>query len=139
MAGLVCDIVTPAAKLYSDDAYMVVVPGVEGEMGFLKGHVPLVSVLADGVARIQNEKDGETQRFALQGGYVEVTGKKVIILADRALPAGRDRRRAGARAAGGARGEGRRAVRGSRCEDDARCRHRLVPRAAACRRSRLTV
>ena len=60
---------------------MVVVPGVEGEMGFLKGHVPLVSVLADGVARIQNEKDGETQRFALQGGYVEVTGKKVIILA----------------------------------------------------------
>ena len=88
MAGLVCDIVTPAAKLYSDDAYMVVVPGVEGEMGFLQGHVPLVSVLADGVARIQNEKDGETQRFALQGGYVEVTGKKVIILADRALPAG---------------------------------------------------
>ena len=66
---------------------MVVVPGVEGEMGFLQGHVPLVSVLADGVARIQNEKDGETQRFALQGGYVEVTGKKVIILADRALPA----------------------------------------------------
>ena len=87
MAGLVCDIVTPAAKLYSDDAYMVVVPGVEGEMGFLQGHVPLVSALADGIARIQNEKDGETQRFALQGGYVEVTGKKVIILADRALPA----------------------------------------------------
>ncbi|MBQ3106260.1 MAG: ATP synthase F1 subunit epsilon [Eggerthellaceae bacterium] len=87
MAGLVCDIVTPAAKLYSDDAYMVVVPGVEGEMGFLQGHVPLVSVLADGVARIQNEKEGATKRFAIQGGYVEVTGTKVIILADRALPA----------------------------------------------------
>ena len=87
MAGLVCDIVTPAAKLYSDDAYMVVVPGVEGEMGFLQGHVPLVSVLADGVARVQNQKDGEIKRFALQGGYVEVTGEKVIILADRALPA----------------------------------------------------
>ena len=56
MAGLVCDIVTPAAKLYSNDAYMVVVPGVEGEMGFLQG-------------------------------YVQVTGQKVIILADRALPA----------------------------------------------------
>lgn len=87
MAGLVCDIVTPVAKLYSSDAYMVVVPGVEGEMGFLKGHVPLVSVLADGVARIQVEQDGEQMRFALQGGYVEVTGNKVIILADRALPA----------------------------------------------------
>ena len=87
MAGLVCDIVTPVAKLYSSDAYMVVVPGVEGEMGFLKGHVPLVSVLSDGVARIQVEQDGEQIRFALQGGYVEVTGNKVIILADRALPA----------------------------------------------------
>lgn len=86
MAGLVCDIVTPAAKLCSDDAYMVIVPGVEGEMGFLQGHVPLVSVLADGVARVQTEKDGEVKRFALQGGYVEVTGDKVIILADRALP-----------------------------------------------------
>ena len=84
MAGLACDIVTPAAKLFSDDAYMVVVPGVEGEMGFLKGHVPLVSLLADGVVRIQAENGGETKRFALQGGYVQVTGQKVIILADRA-------------------------------------------------------
>lgn len=88
MAGLVCDIVTPAAKLYSDDAYMVVVPGVEGEMGFLQGHVPLVSVLADGVVRIQDDPSSEHKRFALQGGYVEVTGSKVIILADRALPVG---------------------------------------------------
>ena len=87
MAGLVCDIVTPAAKLFSDDAYMVVVPGVEGEMGFLQGHVPLVSLLADGVVRIQAENGGEAKRFALQGGYVQVTGQKVIILADRALPA----------------------------------------------------
>ena len=87
MAGLVCDIVTPAAKLLSDDAYMVVVPGVEGEMGFLQGHVPLVSVLADGVVRIQAENGGEMKRLALQGGYVQVTGQKVIILADRAIPA----------------------------------------------------
>ena len=87
MAGLVCDIVTPATKLFSDDAYMVVVPGVEGEMGFLQGHVPLVSVLADGVVRIQAENGGEMKRFALQGGYVQVTGQKVIILADRAIPA----------------------------------------------------
>ena len=87
MAGLVCDIVTPAAKLLSDDAYMVVVPGVEGEMGFLHGHVPLVSVLADGVVRIQAENGGEMKRFAPQGGYVQVTGQKVIILADRAIPA----------------------------------------------------
>lgn len=86
MAGLVCDIVTPAAKLYSDDVFMVVVPGAEGEMGFLQNHVPLVSVLADGVVRIQNQKDaGDSHRFAVQGGYVEVTGEKVIVLTDRAV------------------------------------------------------
>ena len=77
MAGFMCDIVTPVAKLVSDEVELVVVPGVEGEMGFLKGHAPLVSVLADGEARVK----------ALQGGYVEVTDDKVIILADRALPA----------------------------------------------------
>jgi len=82
---LKCDIVTPASKLFSEQAYMVVVPGVEGEMGFLKDHEPLVSVLSDGIVRIQTEKEGETLRFVLQGGYVEVTGTKVIILADRAL------------------------------------------------------
>lgn len=86
MAGLVCDIVTPVALLVSEEAEMVVVPGVEGEMGFLHGHASLVSVLADGETRVKLAEGGETKRYALQGGYVEVTGEKVIILADRALP-----------------------------------------------------
>ncbi|MDR0513979.1 MAG: ATP synthase F1 subunit epsilon [Coriobacteriaceae bacterium] len=86
MSSLVCDIVTPAEKLYSQEAYMVTVPGIEGSMGYLQGHEPLVSVLSDGIARIQPSSDAEVQRFVLQGGYVEVTGEKVIILADRACP-----------------------------------------------------
>ena len=85
MAGFTCDIVTPVAKLVSEEATLVVVPGVEGEMGFLRGHAPLVSVLADGEARM-TAADGEVKRYALQGGYVEVGDDKVIILADRALP-----------------------------------------------------
>ena len=80
-----CDIVTPVAKLVSDEVELVVVPGVEGEMGFLKGHAPLVSVLADGEARVKAVGASETVHYALQGGYVEVTDDKVIILADRAL------------------------------------------------------
>ena len=86
MAGFMCDIVTPVAKLVSEEASLVVVPGVEGEMGFLKGHAPLVSVLADGVARVTDASGKEVKRYALQGGYVEVTDEKVIVLADRALP-----------------------------------------------------
>lgn len=87
MAGFMCDIVTPVAKLVSQEVELVVVPGVEGEMGFLKGHAPLVSVLADGEARVKATAAGDVARYALQGGYVEVTDNKVIILADRALPA----------------------------------------------------
>lgn len=85
MAGFMCDIVTPAALLVSEEVELVVVPGTEGEMGFLKGHASLVSVLADGEARVKDAEGGEVKRYAVQGGYVEVTGDKVIILADRAL------------------------------------------------------
>ena len=80
--SLVCDIVTPSAKLFSDTCTMVVVPGLEGSMGFLEGHVPLVSPLADGPVRVQKE-GGEEIEFECSGGYVQVTGKKVIVLADK--------------------------------------------------------
>ncbi len=86
MSTLFCDIVTPAKKLFTEDCYMVVVPGVEGEMGYLEGHAPLVSTLADGVVRVLSDASTVAHRYALQGGYVQVTGKKVIVLADRAIP-----------------------------------------------------
>lgn len=84
MAAYQCDIVTPAKLLYANEAELVVVPGIEGEMGFLRGHEPLVSVLADGDVRIKDPNNGEMIHVAVQGGYVQVSGHKVIILADRA-------------------------------------------------------
>ncbi len=87
MAAFKCDIVTPEALLVSEEVKLVVVPGVEGEMGFLRGHAPLVSVLADGVARVTDASTDEVRSYALQGGYVEVSGDKVIVLANRALSA----------------------------------------------------
>lgn len=86
MSTLTCDIVTPAKKLFTEDCYMVVVPGVEGEMGFLEDHAPLVSTLSDGIVRVLSDASTVMHRYALQGGYVQVTGKKVIVLADRAVP-----------------------------------------------------
>ncbi len=85
MATLTCDIVTPAKKLFTSECHMVVVPGVEGEMGFLVNHAQLMSTLADGTVRVLSDASTVAHRFALQGGYVQVTGDKVIILADRAL------------------------------------------------------
>ena len=85
MAKLACDIVTPEAMYYTnEEVHFVVVPGSEGEMGFLYDHVPLVSTLADGTVRVQETEGGAFRSFAIEGGYVQVTGKKVIILADKA-------------------------------------------------------
>ena len=85
MAGIKCDIVTPEALLVSEDAEMVVGPGVEGSMGFLAGHEPLVSALSDGEVRVKSASDGSVSSYALQGGYVEVSAEKVIVLANRAI------------------------------------------------------
>ena len=85
MANLVCDIVTPAEQQFSEECYMVAVPGSGGHMGFMPGHAPLMSTLADGEVRIFSDANTLTHRFACQGGYVQVTGEKVIILADRAM------------------------------------------------------
>jgi F-type H+-transporting ATPase subunit epsilon len=88
MASMTCDIVTPAKKLYTQECYMVVVPGELGAMGFMPGHAPLVSTLADGTVRVYSDASTVSQTYALQGGYVQVTGEKVIILADKAVPVG---------------------------------------------------
>ena len=87
MANLVCDIVTPAEQQFSEECYMVAVPGVDGHMGFMPGHAPLMSTLADGEVRVFSDANTLTHRFACQGGYVQVTGEKVIVLTDRALAA----------------------------------------------------
>lgn len=84
MPKFACDIVTPEGKFYSDEVQFVGVPGTEGDMGFLYGHLPLVSTLADGNVRVQENEGGPMKEFAIQGGYVQVSGTKVIILADKA-------------------------------------------------------
>ncbi|ACV23149.1 ATP synthase F1 subunit epsilon [Slackia heliotrinireducens] len=84
MPKLACDITTPQAQFFSEEVYSVVVPGTEGEMGFLYGHVPLVSALTNGVVRVKKDEGGPDTEFAIEGGYVQVTGTKVIILADKA-------------------------------------------------------
>lgn len=87
MATLVCDIVTPEKQELSEECYMVAVPGSAGSMGFMPGHAPLLSTLADGEVRIFSDSSTLVHRYACQGGYVQVTGEKVIILADRVVSA----------------------------------------------------
>ena len=86
MAGtLKLEIVTPDAKVYSDDVDMVTLPGVEGEMGIYPQHVPLMTQIVAG--EIIARKGGQDFFLAIGEGFVEVTGDHVSILADMAIRA----------------------------------------------------
>lgn len=79
------EIVTPEARIYSDEVDTVVLPGYEGEMGVLPAHSNLVTTLIPGELRIT--KGGKTTEFAVGEGLVEVTGSVTRILTDAAIDA----------------------------------------------------
>ena len=85
MATLKLEIVTPEAKVYSEDVDMVTLPGVEGEMGIFPMHVPLMTQLVSG--EIIARKSGQDYFLAVGEGFVEVTGERVSIITDMAIKA----------------------------------------------------
>ena len=80
---LTVEMVTPDGSVYTGEASMVIVPGIEGELGFLPQHEPLVTVAAIGETRVQLP-DGAWQRFATGIGYVQVLFDKVLLVVDQA-------------------------------------------------------
>ena len=82
MAQFHFEIVTPERLVRSEDAYMVTVPGSEGDMGILAGHAPIMSSLRDGVVRIYAADDAAPTEIAVSGGFVEVNEKGLTILAE---------------------------------------------------------
>ena len=76
------EIVTPERLAYEDDVDAVSVPGIEGELGILPHHAPLVSTLGFGELRIR--KGGAEEIFAIVGGFVQVRPDKVVVMAETA-------------------------------------------------------
>ena len=83
MATLKLEIVTPEAKVYSEDVDMVTLPGVEGEMGIYPMHIPLMTQIVSG--EVIARKGGRDVLLAVGQGFVEVTGERVSILTDMAI------------------------------------------------------
>jgi F-type H+-transporting ATPase subunit epsilon len=83
MATLKLEIVTPEAKVYSEDVDMVTLPGTEGEMGIYPMHIPLMTQVAAG--EIVARKDGRESYLAVGDGFVQITGDKVAIMTDMAV------------------------------------------------------
>lgn len=85
MATLKLEIVTPEARIYSEDVDMVTLPGVEGEMGIYPMHIPLMTQVAAG--EIVARRAGQDFFLAVGEGFVEITGERVAVLTDMAIKA----------------------------------------------------
>jgi F-type H+-transporting ATPase subunit epsilon len=79
------EIVTPDAVVYSEDVDMVTLPAVEGQMGILPQHVPLMTQMVPGEMIVR--KGGQDRFLAVGEGFVEITGDHVAILTDMAVAA----------------------------------------------------
>lgn len=79
---IACEIVSQDRIVFQGEVDIVVVPGVEGVMGILPHHAPLLSTLQYGIVTIR--KDGQEEYFTVAGGVVEVAENEVTILANAA-------------------------------------------------------
>ena len=80
MAAFKLEIVTAERMVFSEEVNAMVAWGIEGQLGILPHHAPLMTMLQPGDLLIR--KDNEEQYLALSGGFLEVRPDKVIILAD---------------------------------------------------------
>lgn len=83
MSTFLLEVVTPERKVYSDHVNMIIAKGVEGELGILPNHIPLVTPLK--IAPVTVKRQGQKDEvIAVHGGFMEVRKDKVVILAESA-------------------------------------------------------
>ena len=76
------ELVTPAKLVRSEDVYMVVVPGSEGEFGVLEGHAPFMSTIRDGAVQVYKTEGAAPEEILVRGGFAEVSEKGLTVLAE---------------------------------------------------------
>jgi F-type H+-transporting ATPase subunit epsilon len=80
VAKLQVEVLTAEGHVLSQEADFVVAPGVEGDLGVLPRHIPLLTPLRTGEVMVRN--DGHEDFFFVAGGFLEVMPDKVVVLAD---------------------------------------------------------
>ena len=78
------DLVSPERKLASVAATEVQIPGTEGDLTAMEGHSPFITTLRPGVLKVISTSG--TQAFVVTGGFAEITGSAVSVLAEQAIP-----------------------------------------------------
>ena len=74
------EIITPERVFYTGEASMIEFNTTEGEIGVLKHHIPLTTVLAPGIVTITEDED--KKYAAVHAGFAEILGEKVTLLAE---------------------------------------------------------
>ena len=82
MADLHFELVTPDRLVVSDDVYMVVVPGTEGDSGIMAGHAPYMTTLKNGDIAVYRSAGGQPERIPVTGGFAEVSDRGLTVLAE---------------------------------------------------------
>jgi len=78
------ELVTPERLVLSEEVYMVVVPGAEGEFGVLQGHAPFMSTIKDGALQVYAKEGAEPRIIQVKGGFAEVSETGLTVLAEKA-------------------------------------------------------
>lgn len=78
------ELVTPSRLVRSEEVYMVVVPGTEGDFGVLEGHAPVMSTVRDGDLSIYRTQGAVPETVAIRGGFAEVNARGLTVLAENA-------------------------------------------------------
>ena len=87
METLKLEIVTPDAIVFCEDVHMVTMPGVDGQFGVYPQHVHLITQVVPGEIIVTN--NGRERYLVVGEGLVEITGRRVTIVTDMAIPADR--------------------------------------------------
>jgi F-type H+-transporting ATPase subunit epsilon len=76
------ELVTPERLVRSEEVYMVVVPGTEGDFGVLEGHAPFMSTIRDGSLSIYRTQGATPETLPITGGFAEVNARGLTVLAE---------------------------------------------------------
>ena len=78
------ELVSPEAKLISEPAWQVLIPGEEGHMGVRAGHTSLVATIKPGIVEIWKSEGDKPQKIFIAGGFADITADNLTVLAEEA-------------------------------------------------------
>ena len=81
------DLVSPERRLASMAVDAVQIPGADGDLTAMADHAPLITTLRPGVLRVDGAKGGAESAYFITGGFADVAGPAITVLAEQAMPA----------------------------------------------------